>query len=231
MRDVTVRRLGVESLEDRSLPADMGFFASGGMESFAPLADASIALRSPASRFLPPTVTTIVAHRLPDAPVVLLMPNALRGNDPHATAIPVKAAPRAEESTLWYPPPVVPKEPELPEWAPPVEEQAESVSPKGMATLTPESEELDFTLVETIPLVVDALVTRIDVDNWKETATRLLDSLESATRDPLAPESPWLRIGYWVVSIGAVGVAVEWARQSTRVRHPHNETPFLLVRR
>lgn len=226
MLGVTTLRLGLESLEDRSLPTNLGFFAPGA-EFFAPLTDASTAPRSQASRFLPPTVITIVTHRLPDAPVVLLATHDLRGINPHTAAIPTKIASRGEESTLWYPQPVVTKEPDFPELA--HAGQSELVPPR-VASSQPESEGMDFTLVETIPLV-DALVARIDVDNWKETATRFLDSLESATRDPLAPESAWLRIGYWVVSAGAVGIAVEWARQSARVRYPHHETPFLLVRR
>ncbi len=39
------------------------------------------------------------------------------------------------------------------------------------------------------------------------------------------------RIGYWVVSVGAVGIGVELARQGLRARSPHQDDPQLLVTR
>jgi hypothetical protein len=60
----------------------------------------------------------------------------------------------------------------------------------------------------------------VDLAGWERAATRLLDGLDAADRDALDAESPWVRLGYWVVTTAAVGVAVELARQGLRVRPP-----------
>jgi hypothetical protein len=75
---------------------------------------------------------------------------------------------------------------------------------------------------------------RVDLAGWEQTAARLLDELDAVTRDALDPESPWVRIGYWVVTTAAVGVAVELGRLGLRARRSGPdpaETPTLPVRR
>jgi hypothetical protein len=81
---------------------------------------------------------------------------------------------------------------------------------------------------------VDELGVRVNLSGWDQTAARLLDELDAAARDSLDPESPWVRIGYWVVTTAAVGVAVELGRLGLRARRPvpdPADTPTLPVRR
>jgi hypothetical protein len=78
------------------------------------------------------------------------------------------------------------------------------------------------------------LGVRVDLVGWEQTAARLLDGLDAAVRDPLDPESPWVRIGYWVVTTAAIGVAVELGRLGLRARRLSPDpaySPTLPVRR
>jgi len=76
---------------------------------------------------------------------------------------------------------------------------------------------------------------RVDLPaGWDEAAARLLDGLAAAADDPADPETGWVRLGYWVVSVAAVGVAVELSRQAVRGRRPDADpdtSPGLVVKR
>lgn len=56
-----------------------------------------------------------------------------------------------------------------------------------------------------------------DLGRWGAAVGRLLDGLDTNFPDA---ESPWARLGYWALAVGAVGVSVELTRQGLRVRRP-----------
>jgi hypothetical protein len=82
---------------------------------------------------------------------------------------------------------------------------------------------------------VDDLAVLVELPaGWDEAAARLLGGLAAAANDPADPETGWVRLGYWVVSIAAVGVAVELSRQALRGRRPDADpgtSPALVVKR
>jgi hypothetical protein len=98
----------------------------------------------------------------------------------------------------------------------------------------PEPDALPSSTGAVLLRLADELSVRVDLGGWERTAARLLDELDAAVRDPLDPESPWVRIGYWVVTTAAVGVAVELGRLGLRARRLGTDpagTPMLPVRR
>ena len=82
---------------------------------------------------------------------------------------------------------------------------------------------------------VDDLAVRVDLPaGWDEAAARLLDGLAAAADDSSDPESGWVRLGYWIVTVAAVGVAIELSRQARRGRRPDADpetSPALVVKR
>jgi hypothetical protein len=82
---------------------------------------------------------------------------------------------------------------------------------------------------------VDELAVRVDLPaEWDRAADRLLDSLDTFAGNPLDLESPWVRLGCWVVTVVAIGVSIEMTRQGLRARQPDVEpatTPSLPVKR
>jgi hypothetical protein len=80
---------------------------------------------------------------------------------------------------------------------------------------------------------VDDLAVRVDLPaGWDEAAAHLVDGLTAAADDLADPEAGWTRLGYWAVSLAAVGVAVELSRQAARGRRPADgPSPVLVVKR
>jgi hypothetical protein len=79
-------------------------------------------------------------------------------------------------------------------------------------------------VASTLTRLVDELAVRVDLpEEWDRAAARLLDGL-AATAETADPGPDWARLGYWAVSVAAVGVAVEFARQAARARRPEGET-------
>jgi hypothetical protein len=81
---------------------------------------------------------------------------------------------------------------------------------------------------------VEDLAVRVDLPaGWDEAAARLVGGLAADGEEPPDLESGWVRLGYWVVSIAAVGVGVELTRQATRARRPAaaDGPPALVVKR
>jgi hypothetical protein len=82
---------------------------------------------------------------------------------------------------------------------------------------------------------VDELAVRVELPSeWDQAAVRLLDSLDVSAENALDPESPWARLGCWVVTVAAIGVSIELSRQGLRARRPdaeHVTTSALPVKR
>ncbi len=240
MIDSTVRPLNLEPLEDRALPADVGFFgAPNDLNIFA--ASEAIAMSRPrpaaTSSFLAPSATAVVVFRAPDVPVIHLNHNSRTFNDPHTVVSTVRNSPPPEESFLEFRPPVVTPQSE------PLETLVELAEPVTTTTLTQMPTAPGPAAIEDVEISMAAVsgpwlsgpwseefVAKVDVDSWEQSATQLLEGLESAARDPGETESLWVRIGYWAVSIGAVGLAIELTRQGFRVRSTNPDTPELVVR-
>jgi hypothetical protein len=68
-------------------------------------------------------------------------------------------------------------------------------------------------------LVIGDLDLRVHLAGWTATAGRLLDGLDAVV-DTFDAESPWVRLGYWALAIGTVGVTVELTRQGLRTKPP-----------
>lgn len=282
MPGVANRRLSVEPLEDRALPADFGMF---GGDISAPVIPAAIALDSvetaetrsglafdsvatgasrsglafnavlairsvPSFAMVAPSVPS-AANRIRTPSASFLAPPApapvfRRATDPTAEPVarpepefdptevvavkPKVAEEPLDEITLKLPPPppqVV--EYELPEAGDVTESDVVPTAPAAR----PVVEEFAATEVvpaEPVPSFAGDLPASPDLAEWAVAADQFLDSLGEALEDSAAPAAVWERIGYWAVSVGAVGVALEVARQRLRVRSPNPEAPTLVVR-
>ncbi|HEX3147257.1 MAG TPA: hypothetical protein VHR66_04195 [Gemmataceae bacterium] len=75
--------------------------------------------------------------------------------------------------------------------------------------------------------VLDDLDIHVNLDGWAQAATRLLNGLDAMT-SPLDGESPWVRLGYWALAVGTVGVSIELTRQGLRARSPEPEDDLVL---
>ncbi|MBO0700620.1 MAG: hypothetical protein J2P46_19645, partial [Zavarzinella sp.] len=69
-----------------------------------------------------------------------------------------------------------------------------------------------------LPFIGD-LELHVDLAGWANAAGELFDGLD-AVFSPLDGESPWARLGYWALAVGAVGVTVELTRQGLRKKSP-----------
>jgi len=67
-------------------------------------------------------------------------------------------------------------------------------------------------------LTIGDLALRASVADWAA-GGRLLEGLD-AVADALDAESPWVRLGYWTLAVGAAGVTVELTRQGLRSKRP-----------
>ncbi|WP_439620561.1 hypothetical protein [Gemmata sp.] len=205
------------------------------MPSFPLAADSMMAaaarVRSPAASFLAPAATGIVFHRTPDATAEPVVP-AVPEFDPAQV---VRSRPKEVdeplgEVVLKLPPPPQVVEYELPEYADETEEAAATAAPAARTVVVEEFARAESAPVEPVPAFAGDITATPGVADLLGAADQFLDTLGAALADPTAPVALWERVGYWAVSIGAVGVALEVARQRLRVRSPHTEAPTLVVR-
>ena len=239
----TARRLRLEPFEDRFLPsapvpiahspADTAAHASSPARE-ADSDDAEYANKSKSDTASPPTarvqVPDYVIAAYPAAPP---MPAGLTTSKvPAAAPAPPGAAPAVPAMTP-APAPIV----QIPSPPPPAPEQATPppsddrpddgpidavpVPPVGTGE-QPAGSDIEFPPVggvsSALPFL-DNLDLRLNVSDWAEAATRLLDGLDTLVGLPDA-ESPWARLGYWALVIGTVGVTVELTRQGLRAKEP-----------
>jgi hypothetical protein len=152
------------------------------------------------------------------APAAVIAPPPIRpapvlvgmGEPPAAPVVvpPVSATPLPEGA------PVVPLDDGDPPTGPPV---GAGDQPAGTEPESPPAGPAPFDWPS-----IDNLDLRLDAAAWANAAGRLLDRLDAAL-DPLDGESPWARLGYWALTVGAVGVTVELTRHGLRARAPEPE--------
>ena len=77
--------------------------------------------------------------------------------------------------------------------------------------------------IDTVPVRIpsfDDLDLRVDLGSLASSASRLIDELQAGL-SVLDSEPPLVRLGYWVLAMGTVGVAVELTRQGLRTKQPN----------
>lgn len=69
-------------------------------------------------------------------------------------------------------------------------------------------------------VLFDELSVHFNVGEWEVAAKRLFTGLDRVLQNVADPESPFVRMGYWIGTAAVFGVAVELARQFNRARGP-----------
>lgn len=237
----TAPRLRLELWEDRSLPA-AGLYVNTPPIDPAQLShraagaepddDAEYATASqPGSKTSPADaayaqVVAYIAETYPAIPPTPASPAppspaALPGT-PTATPAPVVTAVPVPPPPAPAPTPTPPAQAAVPPAGDDADDGAEEPppTPPAPAEDPPVVSDTAFSpagLVNFPPLDDPSL--RADVGRWAASVGRLLDGLDVGAGLPDA-ESPWARLGYWALTVGAVGVSVELTRQGLRARRP-----------
>lgn len=155
-----------------------------------------------------------------------------------ATPVPVRSTPRPDGQPPQAPNPPPAAAPAPVAVAPPADEVVEVAgrpesdpaagdksveAPAAVPVPVAAEPEGASSAASTVTRLVDELAVRADLPaSWDEAADRLLDGLAAAT-GAVDPGPDWARVGYWAVSVAAVGVAVEFARHAARARRPDAE--------
>jgi hypothetical protein len=192
--------------------------AKGGSDLINYLRAAGIAYTVATYPPAPPMPTELVAapalaSRVPASSVGAQVAPVVVGNAPVAVPPTKQPAPAA---TL----------PERNPMEPPVEDPSHTVpTPQGGIVEEPPVPDIEVPpagpTTFSIPFIED-LDLRLNLSAMTETATRLLDGLDTVL-SPVDGEPPWIRLGYWTLAIGTVGVAVELTRQGLRAKAPDSE--------
>jgi hypothetical protein len=246
----TARRLRLESCEDRSLPSALASTPRPPVDtahtSTAPepaedeateYADSGQPLtRTPnrpaeTARALVPDYVVAAYPAIPPIPAEPGAPPTPAVTPPGPPVapnpVPGTAAIAAAASPAIQPAPPPPAIPERAAVAPPDDGpddgpiEAPSGFPAGSGD-QPAVADLEFPPVGAVSagvLGVGELDLCVNLAGWSATAGRLLDGLD-AVPHALDAESPWVRLGYWVLAIGTVGVTVELTRQGLRPKPP-----------
>ena len=246
----TVPRLQLESCEDRSLPSALASTPRPPVDtahtSTAPepaedeateyANSGQLLTRTPnrpaeTARTLVPDYIVAAYPAIPPMPAepaAPLTPAVTPPGPPVApNPVPGAAAIAAAPSPAIQPPPPPPAIPERAAIAPPDDGpddgpiETPSGSPAGSGD-QPAVTDLEFPPVGPVAaglIGVGDLDLCVNVAGWAATAGRLLDGLDGVA-DALDGESPWVRLGYWALAIGTVGVTVELTRQGLRARSP-----------
>jgi hypothetical protein len=112
-----------------------------------------------------------------------------------------------------HPLPSIPEPaPEMPPDPPPVDEQE--------VPTTPPTEESMPQPGATPAELLDDLTVRLRAGELEQAARRLLDGLDRVIANVTDLDSPWVRLGYWIGTAAAVGVAIELTRHGLRTRRP-----------
>jgi hypothetical protein len=110
-------------------------------------------------------------------------------------------------------PSVVPESlPEMPTDPPPTEQQENPTTPPPDDS-TPQPGSTPAALLDDLPIT-------LNVAEWEHAAKRLLDGLDRVLIDATDLDSPIVRLGYWIGTAAAVGVAVELTRRGLQPRRP-----------
>lgn len=245
----TARRLRLESCEDRSLPSALApltrpptntAHTSTAAESAEDEATEYANSGQPVPRtsnqptaFARALVPEYVVVAYPAIPPVPTGPAVL--TTPAVTPAAPPAVPTIGPVVAAIGPPPAPTVPPPPP-APAVHEQAAAVPPDnrpdGGPVESPGSPagtgdqpailDGDFPPVGPVSVGlpgIGELDLRVNLAGWTATAGRLLDGLDGVA-NALDAESPWVRLGYWALAIGTVGVTVELTRQGLRAKPP-----------
>lgn len=245
----TVRRLSLEPCEDRTLPAGLAPAAHPPLDTVAHSSrpdpgaesddDSEYATARPGSTVtarpaegtpvLVPEFVVVAYPAIPPMPTRQTAPamGAVAPPGPVAAvpALPAVAqfGPAPTPATPTPPPASVP----APTSAPPpddgndgpVELRPGAQGGTGEQRAVPDTEFPPVDAIVPAQLVIRDLDLRVTLSGLSATAGRLLDGLD-AVGDALDAESPWMRLGYWVLAVGTVGVTVELTRQGLRARQP-----------
>ncbi len=233
MSGVAVRRFQLETLEGRALPADLYSAVFAAMVDpdfglYSPTMDAAPGARPRAAMFLPPPPMTVLFQPA-DVSFAVELPDA-RSDDPPASDVAINHSQPAVWPSLSFPVSAVITQPE------PTERRVAASNPAPLIVPTvpsgPEAEKPPPSPPAPVIDWADDLTAPVDVDGWEQATSRFLDSLETAIQNPDTdiPESPWIRLGYWAVSVGAIVLAVELTRQGFRARRSIHAIPTLTVK-
>jgi hypothetical protein len=128
--------------------------------------------------------------------------------DEHSAVVPTSAA--ADSHPLTGVPESIP---EMPADPPPVDEQEIPTTPPADES-TPQPGPTPASLLDDLPI-------SLSVAEWEHAAKQLLDGLDRVLIDATDLDSPIVRLGYWIGTAAAVGVAIELTRHGVRARRPN----------